>query len=162
MNQKDDLSRSFSEWRFVRGLTMELLADLSEADLEYAGLPSMGPFWKQFRHMARVQQDYIDAIETSKIAFTTDGKSYSGGADASRLAAYLKEQDRRLERIEAKILETAIAAEKFAVDWFGEEESLHVHMLRLVAHETLHHGQIIVYMRALQKEFPRGWEAWGL
>lgn len=162
MNQRDDLSGNFSEWRFVRGLTMEILAELDEADLEYAGLPSMGPFWKQFRHMARVQQDYIDAIETSKIAFTTDGKTYSGGGDAIHLATYLEEQDRRLERIEAKVLETAYPAGEFAVDWFGRKESLHVHMLRLVAHETLHHGQIIVFMRALRKEFPPGWDAWGL
>ncbi|MGD9680002.1 MAG: DinB family protein [Candidatus Obscuribacterales bacterium] len=161
MNQRDDLSGAFSEWRFVRGLTMELLADLSEADLEYAELPSMGPFWKQFRHMARVQEDYIDAIETSKIAFTTDGKSYSGGADVSLLAGYLKAQDRRLELIEAKVAETG-SPDEFVVDWFGQEESLHVHLLRLVAHETLHHGQIIVYMKARQKDFPPGWEAWGL
>jgi uncharacterized damage-inducible protein DinB len=34
--------------------------------------------------------------------------------------------------------------------------------MRMLAHETLHHGQLILYARLLGKTLPPGWKAWGV
>ena len=47
------------------------------------------------------------------------------------------------------------------VSWFGEDVSPCVHLCRLLAHETLHHGQLILYWRALGHPFPESWANWG-
>jgi hypothetical protein len=40
--------------------------------------------------------------------------------------------------------------------------SVFQHLMRMLAHETLHHGQWILYARLLEKKLPPGWKAWGV
>ncbi|MBP08128.1 MAG: hypothetical protein CMH08_09650, partial [Marinovum sp.] len=47
------------------------------------------------------------------------------------------------------------------VSWFGEDVSPCIHLYRLLAHKTLHHGQLIQYWRALGHPFPESWANWG-
>jgi hypothetical protein len=47
------------------------------------------------------------------------------------------------------------------IDWFGEATTMPIHVSRLMAHETLHHGQLILCWRALNKSFPESWGSWG-
>ncbi|MBX9570972.1 MAG: DinB family protein [Candidatus Obscuribacterales bacterium] len=145
-----------SAWSFTRSLTTDLLHEMSDSDLLFLPGPQLGPFWKQFRHVGRVQECYIEALSTRSIDFTPDGKSYDQGPSKEWLQDYLQRLDVGLfEIIDNLDWESEI-------DWFGEKVNIFEHMMRMESHETLHHGQWIVYMRLMNKQVPDSWVAWGL
>ena len=62
----DDLTTRFqAKWGFARGLTRDLLRFVDASDLAFG--PSKGPLWKHFRHLGRVQENYLRGIETGRI-----------------------------------------------------------------------------------------------
>lgn len=145
-----------SAWSFTRGLTRDLLNEMSDADLLYLPGPQLGAFWKQFRHVGRVQECYLEALMTGNIIFSPQGKSYDHGPSKEWLQEYLARLDDNLFEL---VKDTDWTAE---MDWFGEKVNIFEHMMRMVTHETLHHGQWIVYMRLMSKPFPDSWIAWGV
>ncbi len=152
-----DCSRSFrSAWTFTRGLTRDLLTVMSTDDLLFVPGPRLGPLWKQFRHVGRVQECYMEALTTKKINFTPEGKSYDRGPQKEWLDDYLDRLDKGLFELMRDVDWTS------EVDWFDEKVNLFEHLMRMESHETLHHGQWIVYLRLLEKPFPESWAAWGL
>ncbi len=119
-----DLDLFKSEWKFTRGLTLELLDSLTDAELGEAPGPDVGPFWKQFRHVGRLQECYQEALNSRKIRF-----DYKNNA---------------------------------TIEWEGEMAGVFQHLMRMLGHETLHHGQWIIYARLMGKKLPPGWKAWGV
>src|SRR6185436_11072076 len=85
-----------SAWTFTRGLTTDLLEDMSDSDLLFLPGPQLGAFWKQFRHVGRVQECYMDALTTGSVDFTVEGKSYDQGPSKKWLQEYLKRLDDNL------------------------------------------------------------------
>ena len=84
-------------WSFTRGLTLDLLDALDAETLLYSPGPGLGPFWKHFRHVGRVQENYTEALGTGGIHFeVTD--SYSGGPSSGDLSAYLRSVDNQTKR----------------------------------------------------------------
>ena len=61
-----DLDLFKSEWKFTRGLTLELLDSLTDAELAETPNRDVGPFWKQFRHVGRLQGGFPGSFEQSK------------------------------------------------------------------------------------------------
>lgn len=145
-----------SAWSFTRGLTLDLLEEMSESDLLFLPGQQLGAFWKQFRHVGRVQECYIDALSTGNIDFSPEGKSYDHGPSKEWLKAYLKRLDENLFELSQTVEWTA------QMDWFGEKVNIFDHLMRMVMHETLHHGQWVVYVRLMNKPFPESWGVWGL
>lgn len=154
----NELAMFANSWTFTRALTLDMLASLTDSDLLWSPAASntAGAFWKQFRHLGRVQENYMDALDSGTITFSCDGKQYDGGASHKALRDYLTTLDDAL----FEKLETADGGD--VIDWFGEEVSVREHLARLASHETLHHGQWIVYCRLLNKSFPKSWSVWGL
>ena len=144
-----------SSWDFTRGLTLDLVGTLDTGALEFAPGPGLGPMWKQFRHVGRVQENYVEALEGGRIRFAVTD-TYRGGASSDDLAAYLRSVDDRMNRVLDSI------AGDVEIDWGEERIPLDMHLDRLVAHETLHHGQWVVYLRLRGEPFPPTWSAWGL
>ncbi len=143
-----------SEWRWARGLTVELLDACSDADLSFQLNDSCGALWKQFRHIGRVHENYLSALNTQTVVFDTAG-SYTGGKSKLNLLSYFE----MLQTRHQAVLEGADP--NIAIDWFGESASLEIHLTRLLSHETLHHGQLILYWRTLGNDFPKNWNSWG-
>jgi uncharacterized damage-inducible protein DinB len=143
-------------WSFSRGLTRDLLEDMSESDLLFLPGPQLGAMWKQFRHVGRVQECYMEALITGRIDFSPEGKSYDHGPSKKWLQAYLAGLDDRLYEILANV------DWRSEMIWFDEKVKVFEHMMRMVSHETLHHGQWVVYMRLMNKSFPESWSVWGL
>lgn len=155
MSQK--LNRFLSEHRSDRALTVDLLRSLSVEELEFSPGPGVGKFWKQFRHVGRVQENYVDALDTGAVKFQNSGASFNGTADSASLVEYLTHLDKKLE---AKLKDLD---ENITIDWFGAEKlTAFDHLLRMLGHETLHHGQWIVYFKLMNKKFPESWQIWGL
>ena len=144
-----------SEWNWARGLTLDLLKASSDYDLGFELNKSCGPLWKQFRHIARVHENYLQALETKKIAFGTDGCTYDGDSTKANLIDYFQ----RLQDQHSVAFQGLDSSSK--IDWFGEPKSLDMHFVSLLTHETLHHGQLILYWRALEHKFPESWSDWG-
>lgn len=146
------------EWKFARGLSLDLLSTLSKEDLDYAPGFGMGPFWKQFRHTSRVQEDYVAALVNGSVSFgiATQSKSYNKEKQTvESLRTHLYTGDEEMLRV------LSHTDPETKIDWFGENVRAVEHMWRLVGHETFHHGQWVMYMRGLEKEFPASWSAWG-
>ena len=151
-----DLLEHFKvQWAFVRGLTQDLLESLSDDDLMVTPDPHLGSWWKQFRHVGRVQENYLAAIETGSIRFGIEGSSYFGGPSKANLLSYLATLDTKLAKCVASKGDSRI-------DWFGEQKSLGQHLMYLADHEVLHHGQWIVYRKLRGSNFPQSWAVWGL
>ncbi len=144
-----------AEWADARHLTRDLLRACSAPDLAFVLHPSSGPVWKQFRHIGRVHENYLAALETRQIVFDPTEGSYEGGSVGAALDAYFDQLDLRHDEVFACI------APDCRVDWWGEPVSVGAHLLRLLTHETLHHGQLMLCWRAIGKPFPPSWAVWG-
>lgn len=143
-------------WRFARGLTLDLLDCLDQSELLFTPGKGLGPLWKQFRHVGRIQECYMRAVQTGIISFASPIGRYAGGVCPQTLAAYLRELDMELHAL------LNAADWDRAVAWGDERIDLYEHLSRLAHHETLHHGQWIVYMRLMGKPMPPSWRAWGV
>jgi len=153
----DELIQRFdSQWRFSRGLTRELLESLEPHELAFSPAQGLGPLWKHFRHLGRVEENYLDAVETGKVVFGFDNTTYRGDASRQSLDDYLARIDQRL----MEVLTTCYSIR--TVDWFGSNVDIYTHFTRMAYHETFHHGMFVVYARLLGRSFPSGWKAWGL
>src|SRR5438046_1310552 len=141
---------AFPAWSFTRGLTLDLLGSVVTDALLYSPGADLGPMWKQFRHVGRVQENYVEALTTGRIRFDWTN-TYRGGPSTEALGEYLRAVD---ERLEAALRTTD---EGLEIEWDGERLSIEEHLARLVAHETLHHGQWIVYVRLMGGAFPPSW-----
>jgi len=151
-----DLDLFKSEWKFTRRLTLELLDSLTDAELSQTPSPELGPFWKQFRHVGRLQECYMEALNTKKIKFDYRNKRYRGGCSKNALKAYLRALDRELVQAFERIDSNA------TIEWQGETASVFQHLMRMLAHEILHQGQWIIYARLMGLQLPPGWKAWGV
>ena len=106
-----------SEWTFTRGLTLDLLDSLTDAELGQTPDPGLGPFWKQFRHVGRLQECYQEALNTKKIRFDYGNKRYRGGCSKNALRAYLRALDRELVQVVERVDWNA------TIEWEGEMAS---------------------------------------
>ena len=147
---------AFDNFSYHRRRTRDLLQLLSDADLSFSPGPDQSPFWKHFRHIGRVQENYTDALASKKIAFSPRTAHYSGGLKKDSLLTYLQELDKRM----LALLKSADS--NLVIDWYGESVTLEQHLIRLAEHEVLHHGQFILYMTSLKRDFPESWAVWGL
>ncbi|MCB0355237.1 MAG: DinB family protein [Bdellovibrionales bacterium] len=143
------------EWGWARSLTKDLLVACSEADLLATPLPTIGPLWKIFRHVFRVQENYLAGIETGVTSFGFEGTHYIGSPSKSELLALCENLGMRQNSL------VSSSRSDILVHWEGEKVSREVHLVRLLSHETLHHGQLILIWKALGNPFPKSWSAWG-
>ena len=145
-----------SEWTFTRRLTLDLLDSLTDPELGETLGPGLGPFWKQFRHVGRLQECYQEALNTKKIRFDYGNKRYRGGCSKNALRAYLRALDRELVQTVERVDWNA------TIEWEGEMASVFQHLMRMLAHEILHHGQWILYTRLMEKNLPPSCRVWGV
>ncbi len=146
-----------TNWTLARGLTLDLLESLTESDLAYSPGGDLGPVWKQFRHVGSVHECYMEALITRQMRFEYRDKNFNAHPTKPLLLAYLR------------ALNTEFIVTLDGLDWeqticWSDEDrpTLFEHLLRLVQHETLHHGEWIAYLRLLNKTFPPSWKAWGV
>jgi len=138
-----------------RAMTAELLAALDEDSLAFTPGPNLGPLWQQFRHLGRIEDNYAAAIATGRIEFGPP-RRVSDGTTATALEEYLRDVDADLREA------VASAGPGTTIGWGGRSIDLAEHVSRLVTHEVLHQGELVVYIRLLGRPFPRSWRIWGL
>ena len=143
------------EWEIIRNLTLDLLKEIPEEHLTYTVSKNMGTIGKQFRHIGDVQICYNEAIKAGEIDFNKYRKDYSLEKSKKKLKKFLEDVNNEM----LKLIEENQDAK---ISWFGEDWDLNQHIKSLIEHEILHHGELIVYIRSLDLNFPKSWELWGL
>lgn len=155
-----ELEQWAREWQQTRALTYDLLRALPYAVMNFSPHPEFGTFVRQIRHAADIQACYVLALDTGKMDFTVQPRQRALEQSKEHLEAYLRELDERL--LEAV---GTMTAERLArpVAWSGEQVTLLQHLMRLLQHETLHHGMWAIYAKVVDLPLPESWRtSWSL
>src|SRR3989344_5988331 len=142
-------------WKFHRGHTIDLLKSCSDEDLNYVVGKNMGTLGQQFRHLTRVDDQYISAIETGRVENNRRKLELPIEKSVVLLLEQLEKDNERLSEVLNSFSGNAINDIK--IDWsYWHEEgfTLFEHLQAMVEHEILHHGELIVYFRSMDKKFP--------
>ncbi|HEY7221138.1 MAG TPA: hypothetical protein VH985_22390, partial [Candidatus Binatia bacterium] len=67
-----------AQWKFLRDLTKDLFESISQEEMERSPKANVGPWWKQFRHVGRVQENYLNALDTGAVKFGFEDATYRG------------------------------------------------------------------------------------
>ena len=158
-----EIKKKIEDWQFIQNLAFDVLKMLSDEQLDFTVGKNMGTLGEQFRHMARVRFQYAEAIENKKVDNTIEKIDPKVAKSKSKLVELWEKANQKL----LSILENANSnePENMMINWkhWGiDEMNIHDHFNALMDHETLHNGQIIVYLRTMGLKFPKSWESWGL
>jgi uncharacterized damage-inducible protein DinB len=146
-----NISGVLKEWEFIRSCSICFIKELSDDDLNRK-LPRKGldTIRKHFQEMIEVQRDYVKAIGTSNMDFNTMADSdMEGKASKEELLEDIKIVDKALITVLEK------SHENSQVSWFGHKQVLTFHIGALIAHESMHIGQIIAFCYALDIDIPK-------
>lgn len=158
-----EIQKKIEDWKFIQNLAFDVLKMLTDDQLNFTVGKNMGTLGEQFRHMARVRFQYAEAIETKKISDVIEKIDQEVAKSKARLIELWEKTNKKLlavlENIDPEKLKNTIIDWKH---WGIDEMNIHNHFNALMDHETLHNGQIIVYLRINDLKFPESWKAWGL
>lgn len=136
----NSLKGQLADWNYARGLTLKFISELSDAGLDKK-LPrkELNTIRLQAEELAMMQENWVNAIATKSMNFDAEPL-----ADKSKqgLVAKFAELDKKLEE------SLACFDGSEAIDWFGEEKSIHEHVSSMIGHEMMHIGQIIAFCYA--------------
>jgi hypothetical protein len=143
------------ELQHLRALTTDLLDQSTQAFLEFSPHADLGPTWKQFRHSGRVEENYTRAIDTKNVEFNPCFGKFWGESSRENLLEYLWETARVMTETVGR------CDHEIVIEWYDDPCCLTTHLTRLATHESLHHGQLILYARSAAVVMPSSWAAWG-
>ena len=158
-----EIEKKIEDWKFIQNLAFDVLKMLTDDQLGFTVGKNMGTLGEQFRHMARVRFQYAEAIETKKVDNTIEKIDPEVAKSKAKLIGLLEKANQKLLAVlknsDPDNLENAMINWKH---WGINEMNIHDHFNALMDHETLHNGQIVVYLRTMELKFPKSWETWGL
>lgn len=158
-----EVKQQIENWQFIQNLSLDILRELTDEQLGLSVGKNMGALGEQFRHMIRVRFQYAEAIENRKLAEVIEKFDPAVAKSKVALMELWDKANSKLLAILGKLDDNVLAG--LAINWnyWGVPEvSLEDHLNYLMDHETLHNGEIIVYLRIHSIPFPKSWEAWGL
>lgn len=172
MQFKNFVTGFVRQWNFTRSETLEILESLTDEQLNFK--PKEMPTtllkereWQtlgyQFGCILRTQLVYTRAIREVKMDYSwfhdpqlMDKNQFKKVKDL-QLALEKANQD-WLEAIRTKRRD-----EEFKISWPGFKTFIPNHITALIAHERIHHGQLITYLTLAGIEFPKNFKAnWAL
>lgn len=154
-----EIKDKIESWKWIEGLALDILKALSDEQLGLTVGKNMGTLGEQFRHMIRVRFQYAEGIENKKVDKTIEKIDPTIAKSKEKLIELWGKANQKL----LTVLEKANPDEMINwKHWGVDEMNIHHHLNALMDHETLHEGQIIVYLRTHEIKFPESWKAWGL
>ncbi|MEK7642194.1 MAG: DinB family protein [Patescibacteria group bacterium] len=159
MNTKE-IQKKIEDWTYIQNLGFDVLKSLSDNQLGLTVGKNMGTLGEQFRHMCKIRFQYAEAIE-NKVLGKTIEKIDLNVAKSKELLVDL------WQRANGRLLKAlgGVDSDDLEIDWqywHVNTVNIHDHLNYLMDHETLHNGQIIVYLRTHELSFPESWADWGL
>lgn len=153
------IQKQIEDWKYIQNLSLDILKLLSEEQLGLTVGKNMGTIGEQFRHMARVRFQYAEAIENRILSKTIEKIDPTVALSKTGLLELWDKANQKLLSVIEKSDLSIIIDWKY---WGVGEMTLQDHLNALMDHETLHNGQLIIYLRTHDIQFPKSWEAWGL
>jgi uncharacterized damage-inducible protein DinB len=151
-----ELAQWVEDWQQTRALTYDLLRALPAAVLNFSPAAGFGPLSRQIRHVGDIQACYLAALQTGRMDFTSQPRQRKIEQSKEHLEGYLQALDASL--LDAlRGLGTEGAGR--LIQWDGESLSLLRHLIRLIQHETLHHGMWAIYASVADLPLPTSWHA---
>src|SRR3989344_8231560 len=96
MTFRDTINAILNNWNFHRDLTLDILENLSEEQLNLTVGKNMGTLGAQFRHIGRVQTQYIEAIENKKLGKIQEEYKPEIAKSKKELLDYLQNTNERM------------------------------------------------------------------
>ena len=143
----ESLKALLAEWKETRGITLEFINKLSDADLDKK-LPRkvLNTIRLQVYELTLFQRDVVAALPTTVLRYEDEYRYESLPKQA--LVDRMAELDAKLE----KTLELMDGTEVF--EYYGEQRNIHRIISMMTAHEQMHIGQIIAFCYATGIEIP--------
>ena len=160
MNKK--LISPFQAWRFHRGLAFDILRSLNDEQLKFTVGENMGTLGMQFRHILKIEIEYLEAIKNKIVAPVQEKLDKDLWESKDKLLLISSDIETRMKELLDSISEDP---ETYMIDWKHwsmDEMNLIDHIQALADHNNLHNGEIIVYAKTHEIPFPKSWEPWGL
>jgi len=142
------LKALLGEWKGTRGITLEFVNNLSDADLDKK-LPrkALNTIRLQVHELTLFQRDVVNALPTTMLRY--EEKYKYENLPKQVLVDRMAELDSRLE----KTLECLDGTE--ILDYYGRETNVHQIIAMMIGHENMHLGQIIAFCYATGIEVPQ-------
>lgn len=147
---KKELKGLFEQWESIRNCSTCFVKELKEDDLDKK-LPRKGldTMRKHFEEMFEVQKDFVDALKSSIMDFNSPSDTeYEGTMAKEDILKNMELVDGKLAQNLEEIKEDA------KIVWFSEKQTVEYHLASMIAHESMHIGQLIAYCYALDIEIP--------
>ena len=152
----------FQAWKFHRGLALDILKSLTNNQLKLTVGKNMGTLGMQFRHILKIEIEYLEAIKNKKVAPVEEKLDKDLWTSKEALITVFNDVETRMTE-SLNSLESE-DPEKYMIDWTHwsmDKMNLIDHIQALADHNNLHNGEIIVYARTHDIPFPKSWEPWG-
>jgi len=151
-----ELAQWVESWQQTRRLTYDLLAALPYAVMNFSPHPEFGTLARQIRHAADMQACYIAAVRAGKMDFSARPRQRVLEQSKEDLEGYLRHLDRELLAALRDLTPAQLAR---PIEWGDLHLTLLQHLMRLLQHETLHHGMWAFYARIADLPLPPSWKA---
>lgn len=154
-----EINGLIEQWESIRCNSLSFINELSDEMLDKS-LPRKGldTIRKHFVEMCEVEKDYVNAIKSGVMDFNGPSDSdIPGDTSKDELINNMKKEDEKL------VSYLSNNSYNKNIIWFGEKKSISYHISALIAHESLHIGQIIAFCYLLNIDIPKDVvESWAL
>ncbi|MCL2589274.1 MAG: DinB family protein [Oscillospiraceae bacterium] len=143
----ESLKALLAEWKETRRMTLGLLGELNDADLDKK-LPRkiLNTIRLQAYELTLFQRDVINSLGTDTFAFEEEYKYVN--MPTRDIIERMSELDTQFE----KALELLSGTE--SMDYYGAQQNVHQIIAMMIGHECMHIGQIIAFCYATGIEIP--------
>jgi uncharacterized damage-inducible protein DinB len=154
-----ELRQWAAEWKATRALTYDLLRSLPYAVMNFSPHEGFGTFARQIRHLGDIQACYLLALQTGTMDFAARPRQRALEQSREQIDGYLQALDAQLDELLQGMTPQRLAA---SVAWEGKPVGVLAHLMRLLQHESLHHGMLAFYAKIADLPLPPSWRAWSL
>lgn len=153
------------QWNFVRSETVDILDSLTDQQLLFqpTGTDKWQPLYYQFTCIARTQIVYAKAIKEGKMDFNWFESDEFPDKHQFKTKMELKLLLDKTDKMWSSAIVEQRRNEEFKIDWPGFKQSLPNHIVSLISHERIHHGELISYLTLAGFELPKNFKQnWAL
>ena len=145
----ESLKALLADWKETRGITLEFVNELSDADLDKK-LPRkvLNTIRLQVFELTVFQNDIVNSLTTKIVNFDPKDYKYES-LPKQTLIDRMTKLDAKLE----KSLELMDGTEIF--EYYGDQRNIHQIISMMIGHEQMHIGQIIAFCYAVGIEIPQ-------
>ncbi len=153
-----ELAQWAQMWEETRRLTYDLLHALPYPVMNFSPQPEFGTLIRQLRHAADMQERYIAAIRSGRMEIHAKPRQRKLEQSKENLEAYMRHLDGDLLDALRGLTPDRLGDR---VEWGKTALTLRQHLMRLLQHETLHHGMWVFYAKIADLPLPPSWqETW--